>query len=63
MKMWWLLVAGAALIIGYEIWAAVTNAAPTLSELVWSLNAPAAFFVGFGGGVLVGHLFVPRKIT
>lgn len=60
-RMWLLLVAGAALIIGYEIWAAVTNNT-TISQMVWTLNPSAAFFIGFGAGLLAGHFFLPRRI-
>ena len=60
--MYLLLVFGAGLIVGYEVWAAVTDNV-TISQMVWSLPASATFFMGLGIGVLLGHLFVPRRIA
>lgn len=53
---------GLSLVVGYEVGAAVTNGAPTISELVRMGDArtPLVGYMGtFGLGFLTCHLFFP----
>ena len=50
------LLVGCALLIAYEVYAAVTRATPTISGIVWYLSRSPA--VPFFFGLLMGHFFL-----
>ena len=47
---------GVALVVSYELWAAVTQRRPTISEYVWAVSKQHPS-VPFALGFLCGHLF------
>ena len=55
--MTWLFWAGAAAIVTYELWAAVSKKAPTISQAVWWAPVGQKVALAFCAGVLAGHLF------
>lgn len=52
----WLVYVGLVLLTVYEIWAAITNKLPTLSEWIWKGNKHT-LGIAFWFGVLIGHFF------
>jgi hypothetical protein len=62
---WFLIVAVASLFV-YEFIAAFQNATGhdplTISQLIWR-GSELGPFLPFAFGVLMGHLFAPRKVT
>lgn len=54
----WLLVIGLALVVTYEIYAAIrtSDSPPTISQIVWRVSAKNPI-VPFLAGLLAGHLF------
>ena len=50
------LIAGAILMIIYELWAAITKKAPTISQFVWDWSKRYPI-VPFLFGLLMGHFF------
>jgi hypothetical protein len=57
----WLVFAGIALILVYEIWAAITLKAPTISQYVWRGSRETwavPFLGGLGFGLLAGHFWL-----
>lgn len=53
----WLPLVGLALLVIYEVWAAITHRAPTESEWIWRLTGDHPS-IPFALGLLCGHLFL-----
>ena len=56
--MTWLLIASAVGLVAYELWAAITRKAPTISQLVWWAPVGIRVALAFFAGCLMGHLFL-----
>lgn len=55
-RAYWVLIAGVALMLGYEIYATISGGPDTISEIVWAIsNRPV---VPFAFGLLMGHFFL-----
>ena len=54
--MLWLAAGGLVLLTVYEVWAAISHKAPTLSQWIWALSARSPI-IPFLFGLLMGHFF------
>lgn len=55
--MTWILIAGIALLVVYELLAAFAHRGPTISRLIWDWNTRWPV-IPFAFGLLMGHLFL-----